>query len=774
MAPIMARVPGKDQENMAKHRTVRRTLASRSQFSTDLIPEDASWVRVLRSEISLGKLLSIEIPDLPEGAGIIRAQDIPGSPLLEFFDENIPLLVEEDIHYRGQPLALVYARTEDEALALAGNVKAVYEVQGEPVFEPGASSLHAHDVTSWESQGSVPEDEEWEIESLENGEGLDAGAPEQAVLDPELEESQEIQEDEEDPEPEALEQELSSVFELASQYRAVQEPITAIAQLEDSVLVILAPALWPHHVSRCVQQVLKARPSQIEVRSTIPGRYHDRLLVDGPILSCFVALVARKTGKTAVISLDHEEEVKFATNQAEIRCEHRVKIHPMEGLTEVDILFQVNMGAFPLFSREIMNQILGSAHASYRSGRGRVRVEIHKTNLNPMSVFHGFLSGQAQICTEIQINRIAHLLRLDPMDLRMGILARLDQDFQTWKEPPSSITLLPALKGASDFSRKFSSFEILRKRGKKKRQMMRTEDFLELRGIGTSLGFQGNSFSMETEKELHSRIQLVLEQNGRVRLHAGTTPGSPAIKAHFRDYLKDQFSIPNDHILISPVHSSLIPDNGPMTLSRNLSVTQKLLEQAVASVQKRRFRDPLPISVSKSFQVPRTRKSVPYPWLPTSWAATVVEVRVDPVTYLPSVSEIWMAIQAGAILNLGMARGHVQGAVIQTLGWALNQRWQLEDGILVPALASGFGPAGLMRTPKIHIDFYDDEGLPIGEGRLDYKDGPYPRGIGELAQASIPAALLNALSQATGQYFDRIPITPELIHQYMEADSHED
>src|SRR5690606_19559932 len=97
-------------------------------------------------------------------------------------------------------------------------------------------------------------------------------------------------------------------------------------------------------------------------------------------------------------------------------------------------------------------------------------------------------------------------------------------------------------------------------------------------------------------------------------------------------------------------------------------------------------------------------------------------------------------------------------------------RWELVDGVLVPRLAAGGGPSGLLRTPSIKIDFLDDDGIPVPERRADRRETTLPRGIGELAQAIIPPALLSALSQATGQYFDQIPITPELIHKYMEAE----
>lgn len=41
-------------------------------------------------------------------------------------------------------------------------------------------------------------------------------------------------------------------------------------------------------------------------------------------------------------------------------------------------------------------------------------------------------------------------------------------------------------------------------------------------------------------------------------------------------------------------------------------------------------------------------------------------------------------------------------------------------------------------------------------------------GIEELTGSMIPSAYVSAVAQATGRYFDSLPITPELIHRYTE------
>jgi len=273
---------------------------------------------------------------------------------------------------------------------------------------------------------------------------------------------------------------------------------------------------------------------------------------------------------------------------------------------------------------------------------------------------------------------------------------------------------------------------------------------MPLRGIGAALGFQGNGFSKSTEQSIKSKISLRMNQDGSVQLFAGTTPGSSAVKSHLRDLVRDTLEVKDEMIFLFPSETAQMPDAGPTSVSRSISIIRGLTLQACESIQKLRFRNPLPIVVEKSFSPSRSFTLTSpggYPWIKPSWASAAVEVQVDPVTYRASVTGIWVVVQAGSILNFAQARAHVEGTVIQAVNWVLR---------------------GLHRTPKIEIHFIDDHGVALVERKSSTHD-LQPLGLGELAQAVVPPALASALSQATGQFFDQIPITPEVIHRYMEV-----
>ena len=66
-----------------------------------------------------------------------------------------------------------------------------------------------------------------------------------------------------------------------------------------------------------------------------------------------------------------------------------------------------------------------------------------------------------------------------------------------------------------------------------------------------------------------------------------------------------------------------------------------------------------------------------------------------------------------------------------------------------------FSPPSL-EIPPIHIDIIEENKNPA-------------KAFDKLADNGLPAAFVSAISQATGLYLDRFPVTPEVVHQCLEA-----
>lgn len=147
-----------------------------------------------------------------------------------------------------------------------------------------------------------------------------------------------------------------------------------------------------------------------------------------------------------------------------------------------------------------------------------------------------------------------------------------------------------------------------------------------------------------------------------------------------------------------------------------------------------------------------------------SFGAFFVEVRVHKLTHEVRVSRLSAAIDIGQPLNLKTARGQVMGGATFGIGAALTEHSILDDknGHWVTQDLGTYHVPVNADVPAVDIHFV---------GPPDYQFNSLgARGVGEIGNTGIAAAIGNAIYHATGARVREFPITPEKI---MEALSRE-
>ena len=133
----------------------------------------------------------------------------------------------------------------------------------------------------------------------------------------------------------------------------------------------------------------------------------------------------------------------------------------------------------------------------------------------------------------------------------------------------------------------------------------------------------------------------------------------------------------------------------------------------------------------------------------------IVDVEVDPETGKVEILRYTAVQDVGTAIHPSYVEGQIQGAVVQGIGWALNEEY-----------------------------FYDETGRMVNSSYLDYRmptslDVPYidtvlvevpnpghpygVRGVGEVPIVPPLAAIANAIADATGHRFTELPISPRRV-----------
>ena len=138
-----------------------------------------------------------------------------------------------------------------------------------------------------------------------------------------------------------------------------------------------------------------------------------------------------------------------------------------------------------------------------------------------------------------------------------------------------------------------------------------------------------------------------------------------------------------------------------------------------------------------------------------AFATHVVDVEVDPDTGKVKILRYTATQDVGTAIHPAYVEGQIQGAVVQGIGWALNEEY-----------------------------FYDEEGRMVNSSFLDYRmptaldvpmidtvlvEVPNPghpygvRGVGDVPIVPPLAAIANAIADATGHRFTDLPMSPRRI-----------
>ncbi|ELC8441131.1 xanthine dehydrogenase family protein molybdopterin-binding subunit [Clostridium perfringens] len=135
--------------------------------------------------------------------------------------------------------------------------------------------------------------------------------------------------------------------------------------------------------------------------------------------------------------------------------------------------------------------------------------------------------------------------------------------------------------------------------------------------------------------------------------------------------------------------------------------------------------------------------------------AAAVEIEFDKKEYTYKIIKAACVIDAGKVINAGVARGQISGGMNLGLSFASRESFLFTDkGIIQNKQLRTYDIMRLGENPEYLVDFVE----------TSHSEGPYgARGIGELGVIGMPAALANSLSCAVEAPLNQLPLIPEFI-----------
>jgi CO/xanthine dehydrogenase Mo-binding subunit len=471
-------------------------------------------------------------------------------------------------------------------------------------------------------------------------------------------------------------------------------------------------------------------------------------------------VLARKTGRPVRLALTLAESMlTVCEHAAELRVKSAVGTDGTLLARESDIL--LDGGAYADASPSVATRVGARMAGPYVWQALRTRVRVIRTSTVPAGSFRGFGAGHVTWASESQIDMIARRLALDPVALRRRHFLRPGQPGSPGEGPLDSdlAAALDALlsQAAVDPARRVPG-----------------------RGVGIAVAVKGSS-----GKYHRGDASVTIEATGRIVLGAGVTEIGQATRTALVQIAAGELAVDPAAVVIDAIDTAATPFNAGTYASTGISVTGLAVRDAAARAREALLdfaADALGVPVATlayragrvmqgeaaytlaelAARVDRSPATLAFTgtassvgnsgWMPV---LTLAEVDVDVETGLCKVTGLTSVVDAGCAIHPARCVTQVEGAAVQGLGQALFEELQCLDGQPVNATPLGY------RVPRTR-----DVPTRFQTVILEQGGGPGPwgaKGIGETGNLTVPAAIANAIADATGARVTDLPITPERV-----------
>jgi CO/xanthine dehydrogenase Mo-binding subunit len=375
------------------------------------------------------------------------------------------------------------------------------------------------------------------------------------------------------------------------------------------------------------------------------------------------------------------------------------------------------------------------------------------TNNVPGAAFRGFGAPQALFMAEMQMNKLAEKLGIDPVDLRVKNALKDGDPMGVGTPSPSPVTVIQCIEAARD--------KIGWAEGPKPQNQDRTSLPSTVRGRGFAAGFKNVGFSFGYQENCWAKVEIhgSAEIERVVLHHAGAEVGQGTHTVMVQ-MAAEAVGVPFEKVRIIASDSATMENSGSVSASRMTFMSGNAIRGAAELALRKWKTEERPAIGEFKYLAPRTTQFEPETGYSTpnfayAFAAQAVEVEVDTETGHVRVKRFVSADDVGQAINPALVEGQVEGAVVQAQGYALMEDWKTKEGrVLTDQLSTYLIPTIWDIPEKVETVIVE----------VPDPNGPWgARGLGELPFLPVAPAIGAAIHDATGVWVDEFPFTPERV-----------
>jgi 4-hydroxybenzoyl-CoA reductase alpha subunit len=742
----------------------RAKVTGQTRFADDIFLPRMTHCKLLRSPHPHARIRSIDVSRAVAHPGVylvLTGKDLPTHYGILPISEDEQALCLDHVRHVGDPVAAVIAREELTAFEAMDLIDVDYEILSTISSPEEALATPYPRIHDYGEEGNIHKRVALEFGDVEQG----------------FREADEVFED--------------VFFFQGNTHLPIEQHASVAIKDPDGKLTIWSSTQTPHYLHKALAKVLAMPAAHIRVIATPNGGGFGGKS-DPFNHEIVVSKAALMLDRPVKICLTREEVFYCHRGRHPVLMKFKTGVKKDGTITGMHLQTLIDGGAYGSYGVASTFYTGALATTTYHIPRYHFQGCRTFTNKPPCGPKRGHGTVQPRFGQEVQMDKIAEKLAIDPADLRLRIVESSNAITANFLQL-STVELGECIRRVVEISGWREKFRKLPSgRGV---------------GLACSAYLTGAGLPIYWNSMPHSGVQLKLDRGGGVTVFSGTSEigqGSDDMLA----------SIVAEILGIQPFDIRVITgdtDLGPVDLgSYSSRVTIMAGNAAIEAAQKAATM--LAEAVAQKLEIPEERirfsggrvfdsalhdKGVNFaeavclaetrfgtigtvgsysppksaakfkgggvgPSPTYSYTAAVIEVEVNPVTGWLKVPTIWIAHDIGRALNPTLARGQVEGGVYMGLGEALMEEQTFRR------LPKKLSHALVHKFPSI-LEYKSPTSLDMPEVITEFIERGDPRGpygakeVGQGPLLPIMPALANAVYDAVGVRIDEVPITPEKI-----------
>jgi CO/xanthine dehydrogenase Mo-binding subunit len=550
---------------------------------------------------------------------------------------------------------------------------------------------------------------------------------------------------------------VESEYRTPVQEHAYLQPEAGLAYMdEEGRITVVCGGQWTHEDQEQIAHSLNMPVDRIRViYPAIGGAFGGR---EDMSVQIVLALAAWKLQRPVRIIWSRQESMIGHGKR------HHVVLRAKWGATKDGKVVAIeneiigDAGAYMYTTNKVLGNSAITSTGPYSIPNVKTDVYGVYTNNVPGAAFRGFGAPQALFMAEMQMDKLAEKLGMDPVEFRLKNALRDGDPLGVGTPSPSPVSVVQCIEAARDkFEWKGPSTSAsppsVRSASAQGGSLVRGQGFAAgFKNIGFSFGYQENCWA---QIEIRGKAEI-----DEVILHHASAEVGQGTHTVMMQMAAEAVGVSFEKVKLIASDTAVTGTSGSVSASRMTFMSGNAIRGAAELALKKWKSEERPAIGEYKYLAPRTTNFEPETGYSTpnfayAFVAQAAEVEVDTETGHVRVVRFVSADDVGQAINPALVQGQVEGAVVQAQGYAILEDYKTKDGyVLTDQLSTYLIPTVLDIPEKVETVIVE----------VNDPNGPWgARGLGELPYLAVAPAIAAAIHDATGVWIDEFPFTPERV-----------